>query len=91
VEGQAALEKNAAWQAWFGGSQHRVVGASPPLKQELTHQQVIARFWEVTVGAEFRAGETNWMKESHKNLQKFAFPKVVVLYFQQKNLPLNLF
>ncbi len=90
IEGKDGLEENATWQSWLG-KQHQVLKVSPPLKQELTHQQIVARFWEIETAPTFEAKETNWVKVSHKNLQKFAFPKVIVLYFQQKFLPLNLF
>ncbi|MCB0520308.1 MAG: A/G-specific adenine glycosylase [Lewinellaceae bacterium] len=91
VEGKNGLEGNAIWQAWLGSSNYQLLQVSPPFRQELTHQQIVARFWEIEVDGSFKAGEASWVKCGRQNLQDFAFPKVIVLYLKEKSLPLELF
>ncbi len=83
--------KNKIWKQWLGKTEHRLLRVSAPFKQELTHQQIIARFWEIEVDEAFQPAETSWLKIERSRLKKFAFPKVVDLYFKQKFLPLELF
>ncbi len=85
------LTKNKTSQAWLGESDWQLLRASPPQRQELTHQRIVATFWELEVGLGFLPKEKNWVQVERGNLSNFAFPKVVDLYLKQKFLPLELF
>ena len=65
--------------------------APPILKQELTHQRIIARFWEFDAGEGFQCPEKDWVWTSRENLKKFAYPRIFDLFFNQKDLSLLLF
>ncbi len=83
--------KNKIWAQWLGKTEYRLLRISAPFKQELTHQQIVARFWEIEVDGTFQPRDKSWIKTERRNLKNFAFPKVVDLYFKQKFLPLELF
>ncbi|MCF8245737.1 MAG: A/G-specific adenine glycosylase [Saprospiraceae bacterium] len=85
------LTKNKTCEAWLGESGWQLLRVSPPQRQELTHQRIVATFWELGVGADFLPKEENWVAVERRKLSNFAFPKVIDLYFQQKFLPLELF
>lgn len=85
------LTKNKTCEAWLGESDWQLLRVSPPQRQELTHQRIVATFWELEVGADFLPKEKNWVAVERGKLFTFAFPKVIDLYFQQKFLPLELF
>jgi A/G-specific adenine glycosylase len=79
------------WNRWLGQEQYKILLISTPFKQELTHQQVIALFWEIEVDINFSSPETNWKQTERSQLKNFAFPKIIDLYFKQKFLPLELY
>lgn len=91
-EGREFLTTNKTCQAWLAEvSGWRLLRVSAPLRQELTHQRIVAKFWEVEVEPDFLPKEANWIAVERGNLAKFAFPKIADLYFKQKLLPLELF
>lgn len=80
------------WAEWLGQGQAPVVlRVSQPYRQELTHQRIVAQFWELEVAANFPLPQPAWQAVPRKTLPDFAFPKVIDLYIQQKFLPLELF
>lgn len=85
------LTKNKSCQAWLGEADWELRRVSPPQRQELTHQRIVATFWELEVGADFSPKEADWVAVERGNLANFAFPKIVDLYLKQKFLPLELF
>lgn len=88
---QFFLTKNKTCQAWLSDVDWTLLRVSAPQRQELTHQRIVASFWELEVGANFSEKEENWIAAERENLENFAFPKVVDLYLKQKFLPLELF
>lgn len=60
-------------------------------KQTLTHQNILARFWEIELNEAVNFNENEYLKVERKNLSKFAFPKVIDLYLKDKSLTLELF
>lgn len=91
VDSITALTDNPLFQDAFPGNNLELIKASPPYKQELTHQRIIARFWEFNLA--FQGEEINLnqgIKVERKNLNKFAFPKVVDRYLSDNSLYLRL-
>lgn len=84
------LTKNKTCQAWLGESDWKLLRVSLPQRQELTHQRIVATFWEVEVGADFLQKERSWVAVEREKLANFAFPRVIDLYLNQKFLPLEL-
>jgi len=68
-----------------------LIKQSKPYKQLLTHQKIIAHFWVVKVKNDFESNllETQWV--SKNAVSNYAFPKVIDLYLQDKDLYLELF
>lgn len=89
-EDRQQIIESELWQQWLGENAHRLLRISAPVKQELTHQQIVALFWEIEVDEKFRPGEEEWMLTEKRQLKNFAFPKIIDLYFKQKLLPLEL-
>ncbi|MEM7298776.1 MAG: A/G-specific adenine glycosylase, partial [Bacteroidota bacterium] len=80
VEKWEDLQEDASWPEWLPGpgqelSLRRKVG---PRKQELTHQRIIAQFWELEYPGE-KALEVpeNFQLVKPENCLKFAFPKII--------------
>jgi A/G-specific adenine glycosylase len=85
------LTKNKTCQTWLGEADWSLRKVSAPQRQELTHQRIVATFWELEVGADFLQKEQSWIAVERGKLANFAFPKVIDLYLNQKFLPLELF
>lgn len=85
------MTENEIWQQWMGQQEYRINQVSAPFRQELSHQRIVAVFWEIGVENTFQPNEKTWIKILRNNLGNFAFPKVIDLYFKQKFLPLKLF
>ncbi|HFA48535.1 MAG TPA: A/G-specific adenine glycosylase [Bacteroidetes bacterium] len=91
IDGQPALKENIFFKKWLAGTGAKIRGVSAPMKQDLTHQRIIARFWKIEIQNPGFPINNNWKAVPHKNLKNFAFPKVIDLYFRKKLLPLKLF
>jgi A/G-specific adenine glycosylase len=64
---------------------------SKPFKQQLTHQTIFAQFYEIKLTEKPDTLPSNWLNVSEEKIKKFAFPKIIDLYFQNKYLSLSLF
>lgn len=85
------LSENETWNKWRRQYTYKLKHVSEPFRQELTHQKIVAVFWEIEVEKTFQPNEKTWIKTLRSKLDNFAFPKVIDLYFKQKFLPLKLF
>lgn len=63
---------------------------SKPFQQQLTHQKIIAVFWEIKLKKSIKPKEMHQQLVERKNLDKFAFPKVIDRYLRDKSLYLKL-
>ena len=86
----AELATHADWPVWLPVSTLTHRRSSPPYRQQLTHQTIVAVFHT------FRATEETqpppeYSLVSNKKLGIFAFPRLVNQYLGDKNLTLNLF
>lgn len=85
-----ALKKQEAWQTFFQEKKPELIRVSKPFKQTLSHQYIVATFWEFQISL----FPENWAKKyqiiNRKNLSKFAFPKVVDWYLNDNSLYLDL-
>ena len=83
------MKSQALWSTLFKVIPHKVIKQSKPFKQILTHQKVVAIFWEIEIDLFLEKNELfTWIK--HNDLCKFAFPKIIDLYLKDKSLYLNL-
>ena len=65
---------------------------SKPHKQVLTHQNIYATFWEIDLEKHETAFEnSNFLKIIEKNLENYAFPRIIDLYFRTPQLQPELF
>ncbi|MBI5914549.1 MAG: A/G-specific adenine glycosylase [Bacteroidetes bacterium] len=85
------LTGHVIFRQWFGENGWRLVRVSAPIKQQLTHQRIIATFCEMEVEDDFSPKKAGWQKVEKEKLSDFAFPKIIDLYFQKKFLPLEIF
>ena len=85
---EGEIRKSAVWKMLFSGQEAEVHRISLPYHQQLTHQKIIAFFWEVGLppGAALHSG--NFLAIDQKNLSKFAFPKIISRYLNQEQLSL---
>lgn len=61
---------------------------SAPMRQLLTHQRIIAIFWEITVKNNDILRGSDFLKIERKDIVKYAFPKVIDNYLSEKALTL---
>lgn len=88
---ESDLLKMDTWQTWTGIADVKTTKISKPYKQLLTHQKIIAQFWEVEVVGELLLTDEAVSLVKLGNLSKFAFPKVIDTYLKDKNNVLELF
>ncbi len=67
----------------------RLLKKSQPFQQLLTHQKIVATFWEYEV-QKFKTGvrEGDFQRVERKNLTDYAFPKTIDIYLKEKVLTL---
>lgn len=86
----AALKKSEDWLPWIGKERINVL-PSKPFKQLLTHQEIVAVFWEVTLAELSTVPMSNHFAIVGWNeLSNFAFPKIIDSYLQDNSLYLRL-
>ena len=88
---KTALIKHPTFLNIIGQSKYIIQKASKPFKQLLTHQKIIAAFWEIQLNSPLIINDTSFFEVNQKNINNFAFPKIVDLYFQDKSLYLDLY
>ncbi len=65
---------------------------SPPIRQELTHQRIIGAFWELEIPEKAELPKLDdAIQVDRKNLNKFAFPRLIDGYLKDNSLFLELF
>ncbi len=87
IEDFSHLKKQNLFKMHFEEHSITFLKASKPFKQLLTHQKIIARFWEVELS---NLENLSFLKVEKQNLSKFAFPKCIDLYLNDKSLTLEL-
>ncbi len=65
---------------------YKITNRSRSFKQLLTHQKILASFWEITTNKAFQEIPNGFISVKKENLSKFAFPKIIDLYFKDNSL-----
>ena len=74
------LQDSPVWKALLGNGHPPAHRYSQPFQQTLSHQQIIARFWELELESPWATNGGEYLVEERENLTKFAFPKIVDRY-----------
>lgn len=88
---EVELTKNDFFQKIMTTTDYVLKKKSKPFKQLLTHQRIIAVFWEIDLKMDFKQNDFDFFKVEQKNINNFAFPKIIDLYLKDKSLYLELF
>jgi A/G-specific adenine glycosylase len=80
------IHSSPVWHELAAGSDARLRHRSRPFQQALTHQQIVAQFWEFDLEKPWAAPGGTYVAEERKNLFKFAFPKIVDWYLKDNSL-----
>lgn len=89
IESSIILKKNSLqtsteWQEWLGKSETEIVAVSTIFKQLLTHQKIHACFFEVKIKEAIFSKKADWIAISKNELPRYAFPKIMNTYLEQK-------
>jgi len=78
------IRGSSLWKELFGTQEVAVSQISQPYKQLLTHQKILASFWEVGLPAGATLNSGRFLPVDQKNMAKFAFPKIISQYLGRK-------
>ncbi len=70
---------------------YEITKISKPFKQQLTHQKIIAVFWEISINLDSLDIPSSFLRINRKNIPNFAFPKIIDWYLKDKTLYLELY
>ncbi len=84
------LIKEDLFLALASGSKEHLQAVSRPFQQMLSHQKIIAVFWEISLSKTPNYDKEKYLLVERKNLSKFAFPKIIDRYLQDKSLYLKM-
>ena len=84
------LSNLAVWKDLFLKKEVTISKVSKTFKQQLTHQVIYASFLEIELNSVSDFNRKDYIKIPFKDLEKYAFPKVIDLYLQDKTLYLEL-
>lgn len=81
------LLDNSDWGKLINGTTYELTSKSKSYKQQLTHQLIYATFWEIKLSEPWDlASFSNLIEVERKNLENFAFPKVIDWYLRDNSL-----
>ena len=89
VRTQRELRSLPDWSPWLAEESVTLRAVTPPQAQQLSHQRIIARFWRLSVPVDL-SPPAGFIRADRENLAKFAFPKIINWYLEDKSLYLNL-
>jgi len=84
------LSQTDSWREMLGKTEYNVKKVSPAYRHHLTHQKIVAVFFEIQLQSGQNPFSSAIKKIDRKNLSKFAFPKLIDCYLRDKSLYLNL-
>lgn len=91
IDNALDLEQSEIFRVLLKEQTYEIVRMAGPFKQELTHQRIIATFWELKIKEEGLAPNVEGgIQVDRKKLNRFAFPKVIDCYLNDNSLYLNL-
>lgn len=81
------LMKDDTFKTIMEKQSYQITNLAGPFKQELTHQRIIANFWEIKLDNNSKMlNHSHLIKTDKKKLDKFAFPKVIDCYLSDNSL-----
>lgn len=84
------LAQTPLWKELIGTTPYAAQQIVGPFRQILTHQHVTALFFEITLQRKQLPNTPLFIGVERKNLNNFAFPKVIDRYLKDKSLYLRL-
>ncbi len=84
------IKDHPDWPSWIDPSSVKDWSPSRPFRQELTHQQINATFFHITLNTPPERIPAQFVEVERENLGKFAFPKIIDLYLKDNSLYLKL-
>jgi len=88
---QDHLVLNEEFQKLINNRSFQIKNISKPFQQLLTHQKIIAVFWEIELNSDLMLNEPAFYEVNQKNINNFALPKIIDWYLKDKSLYLKLF
>ena len=82
------LHSNLQYQTLLGHTDVQLQATGKVYKQQLTHQTILAKFWEVSLSQPLDSDDL--IAVTVENMQQYAFPKIIDLYLQDNTLYLRL-
>ncbi len=79
------------WQQYFQHPMPKLLEISPPIRQTLTHQYIVATFWEFQLDHTFSSLKHNFKLVERSKLSNYAFPKIIDCYLKDNSLYLGLY
>lgn len=87
IDALPQLQQESGWPKWLETAHLQLKRQLGPRKQELTHQRIIASFWEFNYsGSPPKELPQGFILIKPENCSKFAFPKVISWYFDDNSL-----
>ena len=90
ITNERQLNEHDSDKQLFNGLNYSIQTISKPFRQTLTHQKIVATFWELKLNQDTfpEIEDAFWVKRGA--ISNFAFPKIIDLYLQDKALYLKL-
>jgi len=82
------LKSDSNWRNFFEANEEsfKVKNHSKPYQQTLTHQYIIAIFWEMECTKKIELPENKYTYIQRSDIVKYAFPKVIDRYLSEDQL-----
>jgi len=83
------LQSHPQWKSMFDTTPIKVNAVSKPFKQTLSHQNIHALFYEITINKAPNDLISGYNSVKRETLDKFAFPKIITWFLSDKTLYLG--
>lgn len=82
------IQQDPAWQTWATLGSCTLIGCSTVFRQTLSHQRISAQFWQLEATQFFYPPQGyHWV--SRKELDRYAFPRIIDWFLQDNSLSLS--
>jgi A/G-specific adenine glycosylase len=73
------------WDSLFERNNPHIVSVSQNFKHQLTHRQIIARFYEMEITSELKGTDDKYIVVHEENIHKYPLPRLIDRYLEGKS------
>jgi len=79
------LLQSSDWSRLFNGIEPHIVSVSDDHKHQLTHRQIIARFYEIEITHKLKSAGDNFLLVNDHDIHNYPLPRLIDRYLEERS------